>query len=407
MTTTPEYFLLSNGLRLVCEKVPSKVGCFGVAINAGSRDEAENLHGLAHFVEHTIFKGTTRRHASHIRNRMEAVGGELNAFTTKEETNVYTIFPHGNAARAIELVADLVCNSVFPPRELERERIVVREEIDSYLDTPAEAVFDDFENCFFKGSQLGHNILGDIANLPRFTRETCKSYISDNYTPSRMVAFYRGATAPAKIRDMAERHFCAMHTGGTPPARVSPIPVEPFSETRLIDSHQAHTIIGAPVPSMFSTERHALGLLTNILGGPGMNSRLNIALRERRGLVYTVDASLSMMSDCGLFAIYFGCDPADNNRCIELVNAELNRIATEPLTRRALDAAKKQYLGQLIIASDNNEQMALNNGRATLFFGQVPSPAEVKERILSLSPDDLITSARHLIPANTSRLTLS
>ena len=174
------------------------MGCFGVAINAGSRDEAENLHGLAHFVEHTIFKGTSRRRASHIRNRMEAIGGELNAFTTKEETNVYTVFPHGNVARAIELVADLVGNSVFPPHELDRERIVVKEEIDSYLDTPSEAVFDDFENLFFKGSALGHNILGDAANLPKFTREVCRDYITANYTTTRMVAFYRGAMSPGE-----------------------------------------------------------------------------------------------------------------------------------------------------------------------------------------------------------------
>lgn len=179
----PEYFTLSNGLRLVCEKIPSRVDCFGVAINAGSRDEAPDLFGLAHFVEHTIFKGTSKRRASHIRNRMEAVGGELNAFTTKEETNVYAIFPHGNVSRAVELIADLVCNSVFPPHELERERIVVKEEIDSYLDSPADAVFDDFENLFFKGSQLGHNILGDAENLDRFTQEVCRRYITTSYTP--------------------------------------------------------------------------------------------------------------------------------------------------------------------------------------------------------------------------------
>ena len=394
---------MPNGLKLVCQKVPSRVGCFGVAINAGSRDEAENLHGLAHFVEHTIFKGTSRRRASHIRNRMEAIGGELNAFTTKEETNVYTVFPHGNVARAIELVADLVGNSVFPPHELDRERIVVKEEIDSYLDTPSEAVFDDFENLFFKGSALGHNILGDAANLPKFTREVCRDYITANYTTTRMVAFYRGAMSPAKVLAMVERHFSTLPAAGNPLRRTAPLAIEPFAETRSIDSHQAHTVIGISV----SPERHALGLLTNILGGPGMNSRLNIALRERRGLVYTVDASLSMMSDCGMFAVYFGCDPADNNRCIELVNDELQQIATTPLTHRALEAAKKQYLGQLIVASDNNEQMALNNGRATLFFGQIPSPAETKSRILSLTPDHLLHSARHLIPTLASRLTLT
>lgn len=403
----PEYYTLSNGMRLVCEKIRSRVDCFGVAINAGSRDESRNFYGLAHFVEHTIFKGTEHRRASHIRNRMEAVGGELNAFTTKEETNVYTIFPHGNVSRAIELIADLVCNSVFPPRELDNERIVVKEEIDSYLDSPADAVFDDFENLFFKDSQLGHNILGDAENLVNFTQGICRDYITTHYTPSRMVAFYRGSMSPQRVKDLAERHFAALpHDNPSAIKRIEPPTVSIFSETKSIDTHQAHTVIGARTPSLFSGERYALGLIANILGGPGMNSRLNISLRERRGLVYTVDASLSMMSDCGMLAVYFGCDPADNDLCIELVNAELRRIATEPLSQRALDAAKKQYLGQLIVSSDNSEQMALNNGRATLFFGRIDQPEEVKNTILSITPDQILHSARHLLPELTSRLTL-
>lgn len=402
----PEYFTLSNGLRLVCEKIPSRVDCFGVAINAGSRDESPEHYGLAHFVEHTIFKGTSKRRAAHIRNRMEAVGGELNAFTTKEETNVYAIFPHGNVSRAIELIADLVCNSVFPPHELERERIVVKEEIDSYLDSPADAVFDDFENLFFKGSQLGHNILGDAENLDRFTQEVCRRYITTSYTPSRMTAFYRGSMSPARVRDIAERCFAALPAGGEKPERTTPPIIAPFTETKNIASHQAHTVIGARVPSLFSPERYALGLMTNILGGPGMNSRLNIALRENRGLVYTVDATLSLLSDCGMFAVYYGCDPDDNTRCMELVEKELHRIATEPLTVRALDAAKKQYLGQLIVSSDNNEQMALNNGRSTLFYGSVPPPDHVKSAILSLTPADILHAASYVLPSLTSRLTL-
>lgn len=403
----PEYFTLPGGLRLVCEKIQSRVDCFGVAINAGSRDEAPHLHGLAHFVEHTIFKGTSRRRAAHIRNRMETVGGELNAFTTKEETNVYTVFPHGNVARAVELIADLVCNSIFPPHEIDRERIVVREEIDSYLDSPADAVFDDFENLFFRNSQLGHNILGDRDNLSAFTRQTCREWITSHYTPSRMTLFYRGSMSPARVRDIASRHFTSLPPDNPDHTRVAPPVIAPFGESRDIGSHQAHTVIGARVPSLFSPERYPLGLITNILGGPGMNSRLNIALRERRGLVYTVDASLSLLSDCGMFAVYFGCDPADNNRCIDLVHAELHRIATEPLSTRALDAAKKQYLGQLIVASDNNEQMALSNGRSTLFFGSVTSPADVRHAILTLTPDHIMQAARHIAPALTSRLTLT
>ena len=232
-------------------------------------------------------------------------------------------------------------------------------------------MFDDFENLFFKGSQLGHNILGDAENLDRFTQEVCRRYITTSYTPSRMTAFYRGSMSPARVRDIAERCFAALPAGGEKPERETPPIVAPFTETKNIDSHQAHTVIGARVPSLFSPERYALGLMTNILGGPGMNSRLNIALRENRGLVYTV-----------------------------------HPIATEPLTVRALEAAKKQYLGQLIVSSDNNEQMALNNGRSTLFYGSVTPPDQVKNAILSLTPADILNAAAYVRPTLTSRLTL-
>ena len=402
-----EYHTLSNGLRVVCEHVPSDVEYFGVAVNAGSRDEAPHLHGLAHFVEHTLFKGTEHRRACHIINRMEAVGGELNAFTSKEETNVYSIFPQGHLPRAAELIADLLQNSVFPAGELDKEREVVREEIDSYLDTPSEAVFDEFENLFFKGSQLGHNILGESGNLAAFTPGVCRRYITTHYTPDRMVAFYRGNGTPARVKATIERYLGDIAASPSALNRTPPERTEAFNERREIDSHQAHCVMGASVPGIYSDERIALGLLTNILGGPGMNSRLNVALRERRGLVYAVDASTTMMSDCGLFTIYFGCDPADAERCTRLVNRELEKISTQPLTPRALNAAKQQYLGQLVVASDNREQMALNAARATLYFGTVPTPESVREKIDSLTSEDLLHSARHLHPALFSRLTFT
>ena len=213
-------FTLPNGLRLVCRRTQSNADYFGVAINVGSRDETPSTYGLAHFVEHTIFKGTSRRHASHIINRMEAVGGELNAFTTKEETNVYSAFPHGNAARAVELIADLVKNSVFPERELAKEREVVRDEIDSYLDVPSEAVFDSFEDEFYAGSQLGHNILGLSANLDSFTPDVCRRYIESYYTADRMVAYYSGRMPAERVFRLVERHFSDVAPSGTPMVRI-------------------------------------------------------------------------------------------------------------------------------------------------------------------------------------------
>lgn len=400
-----QYFTLPNGLRVVCEKTPAKVDYLGVTVNAGSRDELPGQFGLAHFVEHTIFKGTVKRRASHIINRMEAVGGELNAYTTKEETVVYTVFPHGSLARAAELVADLVINSQFPASELAKEREVVRDEIDSYLDVPAEAVFDDFEDLVFAGSQLGHNILGVSANLDAFTPQVCRQYISRTYCAARMVVFYRGGMGADRVRRVLERCFAELPAEGEPLQRVMPVSLPAFHRSHCIDSHQAHCVMGARVPSMFSDERFALGLITNILGGPGMNSRLNVALRERRGLVYSVDAGLTGWTDCSLFTVYFGCDPEDAHRCRDLVFSELNRIATEPLTRRQLRAAMQQYLGQLVVASDNHDQMALNAARATLYFGKVMLPDEFRKHLEALSPDDVMQAARWLLPDRISSLT--
>lgn len=396
--------ILRDGMGFAAIQAPSAVEYFGITMSAGSRDEAPGLYGLAHFVEHTVFKGTSRRRACHINGRMEAVGGDLNAFTTKEETAIYTVFPRGNLSRAVELVADLATNSVFPARELEKEREVVSDEIDSYLDSPSEAVFDDFEDIFFRGSQLGHNILGPAANLPLFTPEKCRGWLSGCYTAPRTVAFYYGPARPEKVAAIVGRYFEAYPAAGTPLSRIAPVSNPAFNELREIDSHQSHTVIGAPIPSVYSEERHAIGLAANILGGPGMNSRLNVALRERRGLVYSVEASANLMTDCGLFAVYYGCDPDDNAKCRDLVLSELERLAREPMTPRALRAAKKQYLGQLQVSADSSEQSILSAARSMLYFGSVASDAERAARIEALTPDDILRAASYL--TNPSALTL-
>lgn len=388
---------LRDGMGFAAIQTPGAVEYFGIMVKAGSRDEAPGLYGLAHFVEHTVFKGTTHRRACHINGRMEAVGGDLNAYTTKEETAIYTVFPRGNLSRAVELVADLATNSRFPERELEKEREVVSDEIDSYLDSPADAVFDDFEDLFFQGSQLGHNILGPADNLRKFTPETCRGWLAGCYSAPRTVAFYLGPSNPAKVAAMVERYFDGYPAAGSPVDRVAPAPLPPFRELKEIDSHQSHTVIGAAIPSLYSPERHALGLVSNILGGPGMNSRLNVALRERRGLVYSVEASANLMTDCGLFAVYYGCDPDDNARCRDLVLAETRRMAREPMTPRALAAAKKQYLGQLLVSGDSSEQSILSAARSMLYFGSVATPRQRAARIEALTPADLLTAANHLL----------
>jgi predicted Zn-dependent peptidase len=393
-------------MKLLCRKAPLVLEYFGVAVNSGSRDEQSDRFGLAHFVEHTIFKGTTRRRACHIINRMESVGGDLNAFTSKEETNVYSVFPRGNLSRAIDLIADLLENSQFPQKEIDKEREVVRDEIDSYLDTPSEAVYDDFEDLFYQGSQLGHNILGTDQSLDSFSPEVCRDYLTSNFYGERMVAYYLGPESPERVLAKVNRGFEALRREGDPLHRIAPVRQPQFDIRREIDSHQSHTVIGAHLPGVKSDQRYAIALVTNLLGGPGMNSRLNISLRERRGLVYTVEASTTIFSDCGLFNVYFGCDPDDRDRCLELVWRELNNLAANPITPRALAAAKKQYVGQMLVASESLEQTILSAGRSLLLTDEIHTSKEVEEAINRVTVEDVARVADMLRQERCSVLSL-
>lgn len=397
---TFSYLTLPAGLRIVYHREESMVEYCGLAVNAGSRDENPAEFGLAHFVEHTIFKGTDRRRAWHIINRMETVGGELNAYTTKEETMVYSVFPAGNLARAAELIFDLAANSMFPGSELDKEREVVADEINSYLDTPAEAVFDDFEDMIFAGSQLGHNILGSVDTVAKLTSTDCRRYLRRNYTPGNMVFFYSGPAALGAVERLATRLSAMLPSADSErTARETPPAANQFVTSRGVGSHQAHTVIGARIPGMYDIDRQALALLTNILGGPGMNSLLNVALRERRGLVYSVDASTAIYTDAGLFTVYFGCDPEDNDRCVKLTLREIDRLAETPLSERALSKAKKQFLGQLTVGSENREQLTLGTARATLYYGRALTPAQVYDRVMQVTPDRLLSLAATIASA--------
>lgn len=376
----------------------------GVAVNVGSRDESDIHHGLAHFVEHTIFKGTRRRRAWHILNRMELVGGELNAYTTKEETLLYSTFPTGNLDRAVELISDLVIDSQFPQVELDRERDVVADEIESYLDTPSEGIFDLFEEEIFAGSPLAHNILGDKESIKSFDSTVCREYLNRFYTPGEMVFFYSGPAAPEKVERLSEKYFGRLTRKDAPRHRVSPPILASFCNEKKIDTHQAHTVMGARVGGLLSEDRFAIALLTNMLGGPGMNSLLNVELRERRGLVYTVDAGTTLMSDTGLFTIYFGCDIEDVNRCLKLVEKCVSRLANEPVTAKKLEEAKKQYAGQLTVASVNSEQTAISVARSCLYRGNAMTSAETIAAINAVTPFALQRAAQTITPL--SRLTL-
>jgi predicted Zn-dependent peptidase len=336
---------------------------------------------------------------------MERVGGELNAYTTKEGTMVYSVFPHQHMARAIDLLADLVQWSVFPQEELDRERDVVLEEAASYRDTPSDAVYDDFEDRLFADSELGHNILGKKEDLERLTREDCLRYLKTLYVPTNMVFFSTGPEKADLVFRQAERSFGDMSHVMAPRHRCTPPEVAPFKEVIQIGTHQAHTIVGARVPSVGHPLRYALMLLNNILGGPGMNSLLNVELRERRGYVYTVESTLTMLSDCGWMEIYLGCDPDDVRSSLRVIERITSRLSNELLPERRLEAYKKQYCGQLVVAADSSEFMAMRAGRGLLYHDKVASIDETIDRIHAVKPDEIVRAAAFLTSDRLSSLT--
>lgn len=405
--TVKDFYTLENGLRCVHIADRSAVEMAGVFVNAGSRNDPPHLPGTAHFVEHTIFKGTTRRSSWHVNNRMEAVGGELNAFTSKEETFVYTIGPRGCAARAIELLADLVGNATFPEREIEIERGVVVDEIDSYLDSPADAVYDDFEDLLFAGSALGHNILGSRESVGRITADDCRRFLNDNYTPENMVLFYTGAAPAARIRHLAERCFGALRRQA-PAVRAATVPVaERFDCSRSIDAHQANTVTGVRCGGRNWDGRLALQLLTNILGGPGMNALLNLELREKRGLVYSVEATSTFFSDCGMFTVAYGCDPSNERRCRQIVRSVIESRLEPVMSPRRLAAAKKQLIGQTLLRNDYRDTFSFNMARNVFFKGRPADISEYTSRISELTADSLRPLIDDLLrPESFSTLTL-
>ena len=391
--------VLPNGLRIIHQPVASRVAYCGFAVDAGTRDEREDESGMAHFVEHLLFKGTHKRKAWHILNRMENVGGDLNAYTNKEETVVYCAFPAEHFARAFELLADIVFHSTFPQREVEKETGVILDEIQSYEDTPSELIFDDFEDLIFRGHPLGRNILGNPERLKAFRGEDAAAFTARLYRPDRMVFFVYGAVDFRRVARLAEWLLADVvrPSGPESDARCLPPPYVPARRTLHRDTHQSHVMIGGRGYDAHSSRRTALYLLNNLLGGPGMNSRLNVALRERRGLVYNVEANLTSYTDTGTFCIYFGCDPEDASTCLRLVRLELKRLRDRRLTAAQLAAAKKQLTGQLIVASDNNEANALGMAKTFLHYNRYESLSDVFRRIDALTPDLLLDVAGEML----------
>ena len=386
-----DYFshILPNGLRIVHLPSASPVSYCGFAVNAGTRDEEMDEFGLAHFVEHMIFKGTEKRKSWHILNRMENVGGELNAYTTKEETFVYSIFMEEHFRRAFELLSDLVFHSQFPEQEIEKEVDVILDEINSYEDSPSELIFDEFENLLFDGHALGHNILGDEQSLLGFGSESGKSFMRRFYAPENMVFFSMGRIPFKKIVQMAESTLSDIAFPMAARNRTAPGELLPVSRQIHKDTHQAHVLIGGRAYSMHDEKRLPLFLLNNLLGGPGMNNRLNVSLREKNGLVYNVESNVTSYTDTGLASIYFGTDPKNKEKAIRLVYKELAKLREVKLTATQLAAAKKQVIGQLGVSGDNREGLFLGLGKSFLHYNRYDTLPEVFAKVEKLTAGEI------------------
>ncbi len=387
---------LSNGLRIVHKPIESNVSYCGFIVNAGTRDEAPDQYGMAHFVEHMLFKGTGKRRAYHIINRMENVGGELNAFTNKEETVVYSVFLEQHFSRAIELLSDITFHSNFPQSEIEKEVEVIIDEIHSYEDSPSELIFDEFENLVFDQSQIGHNILGSAELLQNFDGQMAKAFVNKFYNPSNMVFFSLGRTDFKKIVYYAEKYLSAIPDIKSDIQRIKPVDISSVNKREDKDTSQAHVLIGGRSYSLCDPNRRVLNLLNNLLGGPGMNSRLNISLREKRGYVYNVDSSITSYTDTGITSIYFGCDKKNVDKCISLVHKELNRLRKEKLTSSQLSTAKKQLIGQIGVMGDNHENLALALGKNFLHHNHFNTLAETAQKIEAVTAEQILAVSNEI-----------
>lgn len=395
MKTENEFviFELSNGLRVVHKQVNRPIAHCGLMINAGTRDELKNEHGLAHFIEHAIFKGTKKRRSFHILNRLDSVGGEIDAYTTKETTCFYGTFLTEYYERAIELISDITLNSTFPEAELEKEKEVVLDEINVYLDTPSDQIYDDFESQVFQNHSLGNAILGDVESVRSFKKSHIEGYIDRLYTAENMVFSSVGNISAAKLKVKLEKHFGSLRGGKAVQQRT------PFkSSIRKIvnvpkETFQTHCIMGKSAYHTNDKKRLSLILLNNILGGPAMNSILNLKVREKYGYTYNIESNYSVYTDSGLLSIYLASDPKYMNRCIAAVQRELKILSHKKMSTNKLSLAKQQLKGQLAISRESNNNIMLSYAKSLLIRDKIDSIETIHHNIDLLDADNLLASA--------------
>ena len=382
------------GLKYAVKKSGSSVAYCSLSIKCGTRDEQGYHSGLAHFVEHTLFKGTEHKSAAVINSYLDRLGGELNAFTTKEEIVFHATVLKEDLRKAAALLFELATCPTFPQQEIETEKGVVIDEIHSYKDSPSEDIYDKFEEMLFEGHPLSGNILGTVASVKKITRDELLKFIKEQFRPEKM-AFSIVADIEEKKLEKDIQKLCSQFFGNITPTEIPPIQTAkhtyiPFDKTLNKRNHQANCIIGGPAPSLYQErERLATVLLCNILGGPANNAILNRVLREKHGWVYGAECSYTQFADTGMVAISIGCDKANLDKCIEATYKELQKLQAEPLSDRKLKAAKKQLLGQIAISGDNGETQCLSMGKSLLAYGKINGTKETKELVENITAVDI------------------
>lgn len=390
------YHTLDNGIRLIHYRTSGMVAHCGLIINTGSRNESPDEHGIAHFIEHMLFKGTERRKAYHILSRLEDVGGELNAYTTKEETAIHASFLKNDYPRAIELIRDITFNSIFPEKEIAKEKDVVIEEINSYLDNPSELIFDDFEEIIFAGQAIGRNILGSPKSVKSINRKKILKFIKNNWDTHQIVFCSVGNIPDAKILKLFESNFSGIPDGKISLPEQQKLVYKPVSLTKKMDTYQNHCILGNIAYDLKDKRRMGMFLLNNILGGQGLNSRLNLSLREKNGLAYNVESSYNPYFDTGIFSIYFGTDSQNLEKSISIAYSELDKLRTVKLGTIQLSKAKNQIKGYLARGWENHENLMLSLGKSLLVFDKIETIEEVCSKIDSITSSELLGTANEI-----------
>lgn len=402
----PIIFTLKNGIRVVHQPMDREVGHCGLLIGAGSRDEEENEHGLAHFLEHSLFKGTKSRKTFHILSRLDAVGGELNAFTAKEETWIHASFLKEHFERSIELIADIAFNSIFPEKEISKEREVIIDEINSYKDSPGEMIFEDFDALLFKNHPLGRSILGTEHTIKKLGTKDLIRFRKRVFSTENLVFSSVGKIEINKLSALLEKYLGGYKLSSESSSRKSFKGYKPFHKTEKKDIHQVHYVVGSLAFSYPHKLRPALTLLNNMLGGPAMNNRLSLNIREKHGIAYHIDSTYAPFSDSGVFSIYLGTDKQNLEKSKVLIDKELKAFYNSKLSTRQLHDAKKQIIGQIALAQDSAGAMMFNLGKSLILFDRIDTLEDVFKKVEEITASDILEAANLVLtPKRMSSLT--